>query len=141
MEAAAQGDAGVPLGREQQFARIFSATKDVHNIVYLTANVHCPSRDLLSSRPPGVSRCLVASPLARQDFAGLYDRSVSLQSESDDGTGDDPLLELIGPFENVKNLSVAVHPLDRIFTLVTVSAEDLDGPFRRPYRNPAGLQL
>src|SRR6476620_2036288 len=28
--------------------------------------------------------------LARQDFAGLYDRSVSLQSEPADGTGDDP---------------------------------------------------
>jgi alkaline phosphatase D len=46
MEAVAQGDAGVPLGREQQFARIFSATKDVHNIVYLTADVHCTARDL-----------------------------------------------------------------------------------------------
>jgi len=44
MEAVAQGDAGVPLGREQQFARIFSATKDVHNIVYLTADVHCTAR-------------------------------------------------------------------------------------------------
>ena len=62
MEAVAQGDAGVPLGREQQFARIFSATKDVHNIVYLTADVHCTARDLLSSRPRGVSRCLLASP-------------------------------------------------------------------------------
>src|SRR6185312_2241123 len=40
MEAVAQGDAGIPLGREQQFARIFSATKDVNNIVYLTADVH-----------------------------------------------------------------------------------------------------
>jgi len=40
MEAVAQGDAGVPLGREQQFARRFSAKKDVHNIVYLTADVH-----------------------------------------------------------------------------------------------------
>jgi phosphodiesterase/alkaline phosphatase D-like protein len=42
MEAVAQGDAGVPLGREQRFARIFSATKDAHahNIVYPTADVH-----------------------------------------------------------------------------------------------------
>jgi len=62
MEAVAQGDAGVPLGREQQFARIFSATEDVHNIVYLTAGVHCTARDLLSSRPGGVSRCPLASP-------------------------------------------------------------------------------
>ena len=40
MKAVAQGDAGIPLGREEQFARIFSPTKDVHNIVYLTAGVH-----------------------------------------------------------------------------------------------------
>src|SRR6478752_5659451 len=77
----------------------------------------------------------------RQDFAGLHDQPVSLQSEPADGTGDHQLLNLLGPLENVENLSVAVHPLDRIFTRVTVSAEDLDGPLRRPYRNPAGLQL
>ena len=41
MKAVAQGDAGVPLGREEQFARIFSPTEDVHNIVYLTAGVYC----------------------------------------------------------------------------------------------------
>lgn len=40
MEAVAQGDAGTPLGREKEFSRIFSATKDVPNIVYLTADVH-----------------------------------------------------------------------------------------------------
>ena len=41
MEAVVRGNAGVPLGREQRVARIFSATKDVHNIVYLTAGVYC----------------------------------------------------------------------------------------------------
>ena len=41
MKAVAQGDAGVPLGREEQFVRIFSPTEDVHNIVYLTAGVYC----------------------------------------------------------------------------------------------------
>lgn len=40
MEAVAQGDDGAPLGREKAFARIFSATRDVANIVYLTADVH-----------------------------------------------------------------------------------------------------
>ncbi len=40
MEAVAQGDNGRPLGREIAFSRILSETKDVHNIVYLTADVH-----------------------------------------------------------------------------------------------------
>jgi alkaline phosphatase D len=40
MEAVAQGDAGAPLGREIEVARILSSTKDVPNIVYLTADVH-----------------------------------------------------------------------------------------------------
>jgi alkaline phosphatase D len=40
MEAVAQGDPGVPLGREREFARILAATRDVRNIVYLTADVH-----------------------------------------------------------------------------------------------------
>jgi alkaline phosphatase D len=40
MEAVAQGDNGRPLGREIAFSRILSETKDVRNIVYLTADVH-----------------------------------------------------------------------------------------------------
>ena len=40
MEAVAQGDPGAPLGREFEVARILSSTKDVANIVYLTADVH-----------------------------------------------------------------------------------------------------
>lgn len=40
MEAVAQGENGRPLGREIAFARILSATKDVRNVVYLTADVH-----------------------------------------------------------------------------------------------------
>ena len=40
MEAVAQGENGRPLGREIAFSRILSATKDVRNIVYLTADVH-----------------------------------------------------------------------------------------------------
>ncbi len=40
MEAVAQGDNGAPLGREIAFSRILSRTKDVHNVVYLTADVH-----------------------------------------------------------------------------------------------------
>lgn len=40
MEAVAQGDDGAPRGREIAFSRILSQTKDVQNIVYLTADVH-----------------------------------------------------------------------------------------------------
>ncbi len=40
MEAVAQGDPGAPLGREFEVARILRSTKDVANIVYLTADVH-----------------------------------------------------------------------------------------------------
>ena len=40
MEAVAQGDPGAPLGREIAFAKILSETKNVPNIVYLTADVH-----------------------------------------------------------------------------------------------------
>lgn len=40
MEAVAQGDDGRPLGREIAFSRILSETKDVRNVVYLTADVH-----------------------------------------------------------------------------------------------------
>jgi len=40
MEAVAQGDPGAPLGREFEVARILRATRDVPNIVYLTADVH-----------------------------------------------------------------------------------------------------
>ncbi|KXP10812.1 alkaline phosphatase D family protein [Tsukamurella pseudospumae] len=40
MEAVAQGDNGAPLGREIAFSRILSRTKDVKNVVYLTADVH-----------------------------------------------------------------------------------------------------
>ena len=40
MEAVAQGDAGDPLGREIAFSRILSQTKNVRNVVFLTADVH-----------------------------------------------------------------------------------------------------
>lgn len=40
MEAVAQGENGRPLGREIAFSRILSETKEVPNIVYLTADVH-----------------------------------------------------------------------------------------------------
>ncbi|MCK8614391.1 alkaline phosphatase D family protein [Gordonia sp. C13] len=40
MEAVGQGDPGAPLGREIAFSRILSQTKNVPNIVYLTADVH-----------------------------------------------------------------------------------------------------
>lgn len=40
MEAVAQGDNGRPLGREIAFSRILSETKEVRNVVYLTADVH-----------------------------------------------------------------------------------------------------
>ncbi|ALG84924.1 alkaline phosphatase D family protein [Gordonia phthalatica] len=40
MEAVAQGDNGVPLGREIAFSRILAQTKDVRNKVFLTADVH-----------------------------------------------------------------------------------------------------
>ncbi|SIR90236.1 alkaline phosphatase D family protein [Williamsia sterculiae] len=40
MEAVAQGDNGAPRGREIAFSRILSHTKNVENIVYLTADVH-----------------------------------------------------------------------------------------------------
>ncbi|MGV9802936.1 alkaline phosphatase D family protein [Mycobacterium sp. NPDC003449] len=40
MEAVAQGENGRPLGREIAFSRILSDTKQVPNVVYLTADVH-----------------------------------------------------------------------------------------------------
>lgn len=40
MEAVAQGENGRPLGREIAFSRILSETKEVRNVVYLTADVH-----------------------------------------------------------------------------------------------------
>jgi alkaline phosphatase D len=40
MEGVAQGENGQPLGREITFSRILSETKNVANIVYLTADVH-----------------------------------------------------------------------------------------------------
>ncbi|WP_019203580.1 alkaline phosphatase [Tsukamurella sp. 1534] len=40
MEGVAQGENGAPLGREIAFSRILSQTKEVQNIVYLTADVH-----------------------------------------------------------------------------------------------------
>lgn len=40
MEAVAQGDGGRPLGREIAFSRILAGTRDVRNVVYLTADVH-----------------------------------------------------------------------------------------------------
>ena len=40
MEAIAQGENGRPLGREIAFSRILSETREVRNIVYLTADVH-----------------------------------------------------------------------------------------------------
>ncbi|MDO3640037.1 alkaline phosphatase D family protein [Mycolicibacterium arseniciresistens] len=41
IEGVAQGDPGRPLGREAEIARILTATRDVPNVVYLTADVHC----------------------------------------------------------------------------------------------------
>lgn len=40
MEAVAQGENGRPLGREIAFSRILTETKDVRNVVFLTADVH-----------------------------------------------------------------------------------------------------
>lgn len=40
MEALAQGASGAPLGREVDFSKVLSQTKQVPNIVYLTADVH-----------------------------------------------------------------------------------------------------
>ena len=43
-----------------------------------------------------------------------------------DGAGDDELLDLLGAFEDVEDLGVAVPTLDRVLAGVAVSAEDLD---------------
>lgn len=40
MEAVGQGENGRPLGREIAFSRILSQTKEVPNVVFLTADVH-----------------------------------------------------------------------------------------------------
>ncbi|WP_045824530.1 alkaline phosphatase D family protein [Williamsia herbipolensis] len=40
IEAVAQGDNGKPLGRETELAQILSRTRNVRNVVWLTADVH-----------------------------------------------------------------------------------------------------
>src|SRR5260370_8688861 len=41
--------------------------------------------------------------------------------------GDDYPLDLVGSFEDLRELGIAHHPLDRIIHRIAVTAEDLDG--------------
>src|SRR4051812_47726358 len=54
---------------------------------------------------------------------------------------EDQLLDLRGALEDVVDLRVAVHPLDRELARVAVAAEDLHRPLGGPHGDLAGLQL
>src|SRR4051794_1408419 len=58
-----------------------------------------------------------------------------------DGPGDHQLLDLGRALEDVVDLRVAVHPLDRELARVAVAAEDLHGPLGGPDGDLAGLEL
>src|SRR5687768_9331577 len=64
-----------------------------------------------------------------------------LDAEAGDGPGDDELLDLLGAFEDVHDLGVAVPALDGVLAGVAVAAEDLDGPLGDPHGGAAGVEL
>src|SRR6266498_85744 len=58
-----------------------------------------------------------------------------------DRPGDHEALDLGRALEDRVDLRVAMHPLDRVLARVSVAAEDLHRPLRRPDGHLAGLQL
>src|SRR5690349_21824563 len=74
--------------------------------------------------------------LSQEETAGQL-----LDAETADGPGDDELLDLLGAFEDVHDLGVAVPALDGVLAGVAVATEDLDGPLGDPDRRAAGVEL
>src|SRR4051794_13977198 len=71
----------------------------------------------------------------------LWSTTWSADVHPGDRAGDDELLDLGRALEDVVDLRVAVHALDRELSRVAVAAEDLDRPLGRPDRDLARLQL
>src|SRR5947207_15067167 len=64
-----------------------------------------------------------------------------LDAQPTDGPGNHQLLDLLGAFEDVVDLGVAVHPLHRILPRVAVATMDLDGALGDPHRHATRLEL
>src|SRR5579859_91529 len=78
------------------------------------------------------------TPLAAVS-AGGYSDLVDVHPR--DRPGDDELLDLRGPLEDVVDLRVAVPALDGELARIAVAAEDLDRALGHPHRHLAGLEL
>src|SRR4051812_1876173 len=71
----------------------------------------------------------------RRRVVGLFD------AQAADRPADHELLDLLGAFEDVVDLRVAVHALDGVLTRVPVAAVDLDGALGDPHGDASGLEL
>src|SRR5437764_7280482 len=99
-----------------------------------------PTPDFRISATQGsTERCRAAQLPRRMPAAATL--AELLNTHARYGSCDHQLLDLLGPLEDVVDLGVAVHALDRVLPRVPVPAVDLDGPLGHPHRHPAGLQL
>src|SRR5436309_14202679 len=80
------------------------------------------------------------SPLSGTQNARRRRRRL-LDAQAVNSPGNHQLLDLLGAFEDVVDLGVAVHALDRVLARVAVTAVDLDGALGDPHRHPTGLEL
>src|SRR4051794_22617311 len=98
--------------------------------------------------PPIWARSTVPSTVLRAETihraeTGAVNRDGGrlLDAQPGDRPRDDELLDLLGALEDVVDLRVAVHALDRVLARVAVATVDLDGALGDPHRDAAGLEL
>src|SRR5690349_2786106 len=64
-----------------------------------------------------------------------------LDAQAGDRSADHELLDLLGAFEDVVDLGVAVQVLDGVLAGVAVAAEELDGSLGDPHSDATGVEL
>src|SRR4051812_19124552 len=102
-----------------------------------TRPLHSARSGASAARPPGSRDRGERRPISAKaaKWNELFDAHPA------DRSADHQLLDLLRAFEDVVDLRVAVHALDRVFARVPVTAVDLDGALGDPHGDASGLEL
>jgi alkaline phosphatase D len=132
-EAIANGNDGVPAGRELEFARIFSKIKDekIHNVVWLTADVHYAAAHYYNPKSAATSDFLpfwefVSGPLNAGSFGpASKDKTFGIEVDFEIAPGTEGLPQNSSPYAGMQYFGEV--NIDHRSKRMTVDLKDING--------------
>lgn len=132
-EAVANGDNGPAAGRELEMARLLSAMKDarVHNVVWLTADVHYAAAHYYNPESAATSDFLpfwefVSGPLNAGSFGpGTKDKTFGIEVDFEMAPGTEGLPQNSSPYAGLQFFGEV--NIDRRSKKMTVDLKDING--------------